>query len=86
MRQVVADTSPVFYLLSIGHIDLLPHLFGRIFLPDAVHKELFHPAAPAVVGEWVFRLPAWVEVRPVNMIDDATLLPLGSEERAVIVL
>jgi hypothetical protein len=24
MRLVVADTSPVFYLLSIGHIDLMP--------------------------------------------------------------
>ncbi len=53
MRLVVADTSPVFYLLSIGHIDLLPRLFGKIFVPDAVHKELCHPAAPTLVREWV---------------------------------
>ena len=53
MRLVVADTSPVFYLLSIGHFYLLPRLFGKIFVPDAVHKELCHPAAPTLVREWV---------------------------------
>jgi hypothetical protein len=31
MRLVVADTSPVFYLLSIDQIDLLPQLFGKVF-------------------------------------------------------
>ena len=36
MRLVVADTSPVFYPLSIGQIDLLPGVFGKIFDPDAV--------------------------------------------------
>jgi predicted nucleic acid-binding protein len=40
MRLVVADTSPIFYLLSIGHIDLLPQLFGTVLVPDAVYKEL----------------------------------------------
>jgi predicted nucleic acid-binding protein len=33
MRLIVADTSPIFYLLSIGHIDLLPQLFGRCPTP-----------------------------------------------------
>jgi predicted nucleic acid-binding protein len=55
MRLVVADTSPVFYLLSIDHIDLLPQLFGKIFVPDAVRKELCHPAAPVLVREWAGR-------------------------------
>ena len=40
MRLVVADTSPIFYLLSIGHIGLLPRLFGKVFVPDAVYTEL----------------------------------------------
>jgi predicted nucleic acid-binding protein len=39
MRLVVADTSPVFYLLSIDHVGLLPQLFGKIFVPDAVRKS-----------------------------------------------
>jgi predicted nucleic acid-binding protein len=69
MRLIVADTSPIFYLLSIGHIDLLPQLFGNVFVPEAVHKELGHPAAPKLVREWVAVLPAWMEVTPVNAID-----------------
>jgi predicted nucleic acid-binding protein len=51
MRLVIADTSPIFYLLSIGHIDLLPQLFGKILLPKAVQKELTHPAAPVAVRD-----------------------------------
>jgi len=27
MRLDVADTSPIFYLLSVGQIELLPRLF-----------------------------------------------------------
>jgi predicted nucleic acid-binding protein len=51
MLLVVADTSPIFYLLSIDHIDLLQRLFGKVIVPDAVHTELCHPAAPEVVRE-----------------------------------
>jgi predicted nucleic acid-binding protein len=86
MRLVVADTSPVFYLLSIGHIDVLPRLFGKVFVPDAVHKELCHPAAPALVREWAARLPDWVEAVSVEALDDAAFLPLGAGKRAAITL
>ena len=79
MRLVVADTSPIFYLLSIGNIDLLPRLFGKVFVPDAVHQELSHSAAPAVVREWVAGLPAWAEVAAVEAIDDPMLQPLAPE-------
>lgn len=34
MRLVVADTSPIFYLLSIDRIDILPQLFGKVLVPD----------------------------------------------------
>jgi hypothetical protein len=30
-RLVVADKSPIFYLLGIGRIELLPHLFQKNF-------------------------------------------------------
>jgi predicted nucleic acid-binding protein/class 3 adenylate cyclase len=86
MLLVIADTSPIFYLLSIGHIDLWPRLFGKVFVPDAVHKELCHPAAPAMVREWAAGLPGWVEVTPVEALDDAAFWPLGAGERAAITL
>jgi predicted nucleic acid-binding protein len=86
MRLVVADTSPIFYLLSIGHIDLLPQLFGKVFVPDAVLKELCHPAVPIVLRSWFAGLPAWVDVTRVDAIDDAALQALGAGERDAITL
>jgi predicted nucleic acid-binding protein len=86
IRLVVADTSPIFYLLSIGHIDLLRRLFGKVFVPDAVHRELCHPAAPPVVRNWVAELPAWAEVTPVEPLADPMLESLGAGERAAITL
>ena len=82
----MADTSPIYYLLAIGHIDLLPRLFGTVLVPEAVHHELCHPAAPSVVREWAAALPVWVQVTPVDPIDDATLQSLGAGERAAITL
>jgi predicted nucleic acid-binding protein len=64
---------------------MLP-LFGTVFVPDAVHKELCHPAAPAFVREWAANLPAWVEVASVARSDDVALQPLGAGERAAITL
>ncbi len=86
MRRVIADTSPIFYLLSIGQIDLLPRLFGRIVVPDAVYKELSHPSAPRMIREWAAATPEWAEVVPVDAIDDAALQTLGAGERAAITL
>ena len=86
MRLVVADTSPIFYLLSIGHIELLPRLFMKVFVPGAVHKELCHPTAPRVLREWIAERPSWLEVIPVDEIDDDSLRPLGDGERAAITL
>jgi predicted nucleic acid-binding protein len=85
MRLVVADTSPVFYLLSIGQVDLLPRLFGKILIPDAVCQELTHPNAPPLLRQWANQRPEWLEVVPVVPADDA-LRSLGAGERDAIAL
>ena len=64
----------------------MPQLFGKIFIPDAVSKELYHPAAPTLVREWAARLPAWTEVMSVEPLDDAALLQLGAGEREAITI
>jgi predicted nucleic acid-binding protein len=46
---VVADTSPINYLLLINQIDLLPHLFQEIIIPDVVRDEMLDPEAPPVL-------------------------------------
>src|ERR1700691_3020479 len=86
MLLVVADTSPIFYLLSIDQINLLPKLFGKVLVPGAVHQELCHPAAPHLVRDWVVRLPAWAEVRTVESPEDPVLRQLGPGESAAITL
>lgn len=37
---VVSDTSPISALLQVGHLELLPKLFGRVVVPEKVLEEL----------------------------------------------
>jgi predicted nucleic acid-binding protein len=59
---VVADTSPLCYLILIGEIDLLPKLFGAVSIPRAVAVELQHPSVPAQVADWMANRPGWLRV------------------------
>ena len=59
---VVADTSPINYLVLIGQINVLPKLYGRILVPPAVLAELSHPLAPGPVREWSVGAPVWLEI------------------------
>lgn len=38
--MVVADTSPLNYLVLIHQINLLPELYGRVLIPESVLNEL----------------------------------------------
>jgi len=37
---VVSDTSPLIYLNLVGAIDVLPQIFGRVYVPGAVLQEI----------------------------------------------
>jgi predicted nucleic acid-binding protein len=84
MLLVVADTSPVRYLVQIGLIELLARLFEEIKLPSIV--ELRHPSAPAAVRAWIEDLPEWVKVLTAPESDDPILGKLDPGERAAIAL
>ncbi len=64
MPVVVADTGPLRYLVLIGEIDLLPYLFDRVVIPEAVHAELWHARAPELVRAWIAHLPPWLTIVP----------------------
>ncbi len=88
MRLVIADTSPINYLLLIGHIDLLHVLFGRIILPATVSAELGHPKAPPAVKDWIASPPAWVDIRqtPADHQSDPSMAALDAGEQDAIAL
>lgn len=86
MRLVVADTSPLVYLILIEQIEILPQLFESIILPDTVRTELCHRLAPEPVRTWAEGLPSWAEVKPSPQIAHNVLRSLGAGERAAIAL
>ena len=83
---VVADTGPPHYLILIDAIEILPKLFQRLLLPDAVQNELRHPYAPGSVRRWIERVPAWVELAATLESDPVSRPDLGAGERAAIAL
>ena len=86
MPLVIADTSPIRYLIQIGHIDLLGSLFENVAIPSIVAEELRHSSAPQAVQAWMARLPGWLEVLPVTRIDSPSLNALDPGEEAAIML
>ncbi len=83
---VVADASPLNYLIQIQSEVLLQRLFGRVLLPGAVMEELRHAAAPAGVASWVAHVPSWIEIRTVAVLRDQALQLLDPGEREAILL
>ena len=77
---VVSDTSPLNYLLLIGHSDVLPKLFGRVLTPPAVIAELLHEKSPTLVRAWATAPPPWLEVRAPAQIDVSMDLGPGEGE------
>ena len=84
---VVADTSPLNYLVLIGQEAILPALYQRVVIPPAVLADLRQPRTPEAVRAWVAQPPAWLEVRQPQRALDARQFPrLGAGEREAIAL
>jgi predicted nucleic acid-binding protein len=92
VKLVVADTSPINYLILIGHISVLPALFHRVILPTAVRDELAAPKASPLVRNWIEAQPEWIEVRDSHssisdpIASDPIMDELDRGERAAIIL
>jgi predicted nucleic acid-binding protein len=83
---VVADTSPLNYLVLIDEVELLPALFGQVLVPTAVFRELQHSGTPAKVREWISQPPQWLEIRSVASNPSPALMRLDIGEREAIQL
>jgi predicted nucleic acid-binding protein len=83
---VVADASPLNYLIQIECEDALEKLYGRVLVPATVIEELRHPAAPVAVATWLKSVPNWIEVRRIAAKIDPALEVLDIGEREAIQL
>jgi predicted nucleic acid-binding protein len=81
---VVADTSPLNYLIQIECDLILPKLYGRIVVPSGVMRELRDPGAPSSVSRWLLSPPVWVDVVTLAIPPDPQLDSLGIGEREAI--
>lgn len=81
---VVADTSPLNYLILIEQIDILPTLFGQVVVPRAVCDELLNIAAPEAVRRWMDQPPGWLEVRTPSKFIELVGLDRGENDAILI--
>ena len=84
--KVVSNTSPICYLYLINHIEILPNLFGDIYIPEAVYNELQDRSAPLELQRWIRQPPSWLNINEVNISSDSNLFRLHAGERDAIYL
>lgn len=77
---VVADTTPLNYLIVIDRAEILASLFGEVLIPQAVLDELSHPKAPMAVSRWLENKPHWLRITPVLRLDETMQLGKGENE------
>ncbi len=83
---VIADTTPLNYLVLVDAIEFLPRLYRQVILPRGAWQELQHPSTPRAVVQWARTLPDWMEVRDAPTSTDPALEALGTGEREAITL
>ena len=85
---VIADTSPLNYLVWIDQVELLPKLYDRVLIPSAVRRELLAREAPAAVQHWVQNLPVWAEIVDPDpeFLEEPAWKDFGDGERAALAL
>lgn len=59
---VVADSSPLNFIIRLGHTEVLPALFERVSIPPAVATELTRPMMPKAVRDLIAQPPTWLDV------------------------
>jgi predicted nucleic acid-binding protein len=86
MRAIIADTTPLNYLVLIEAVDILPRVYGRVLIPPAVKAELSDPKTPDMVSGWIAQSPSWLYVVPPRTPADSSLLHLDTGEQEAIAL
>lgn len=73
---VIADTTPIRYLVLLGYADFLPRLYGEVIIPTAVFDELTSAGSPEKVRHFMATKPDWLELRPLSKPVSPALLEI----------
>ncbi len=84
MTPVISDATPIRYLTEIRAIKVLPYLFGKVFIPNAVFGELTHRRTPKIVHDFIMSSPEWLEVRTVASTDHSLSALDPGEQEAIL--
>lgn len=86
---VVSDTSPINALQRIGHLHLLPVLFGRVIIPPSVRLELQNAVKHGLYLTEIDQAE-WLEIHPASnqakIIEFQEKLELGESEAIALAL
>lgn len=67
---VVADTTPIRYLVFLGRAEILREIFGTVHVPPEVLRvELRGRRTPEVVRRWAEAPPTWLVERSPSRVD-----------------
>jgi predicted nucleic acid-binding protein len=80
---VVADTTPLQYLILIQYEHILPALYGEVVVPPAVIEELSRDETPQAVRDWLKSAPEWLEGRRPREAG-RTSVPRDEQDRKVL--
>jgi predicted nucleic acid-binding protein len=83
---VVADASPLRYLVWIEEVQLIPTVYGAAWIPPAVFRELSQPQTPARVRQWIAKPPSWLQIRAPSHAPHEFARTLGPGECEAIAL
>ncbi len=84
-RQVISNTSPLFYLHQINRLDLLQALYGTITVPTAVQQELLAGLAQGLNIPMIEQLD-WFNIASATAVFLPNVTDLGAGEAEVIAL
>lgn len=80
---VVADASPLRYLVMIGEIEVLPVLYEFVVAPPAVIHELTREPTPDQVHSWTAASPGWLRVEKPRQMPRLPATPGPGECEAI---
>lgn len=81
---VVSDSGPLAYLVEIGVADCLPTLYGQVYVPPTVMRELCHARSP--VAAWANQPPLWLITAKPQVVPEDFSLDDGEREAIALAL